>query len=49
MSCITTLNPSAISSRSADVALLPPALVFGVCFNIVGTLAILNGWNIFLT
>ena len=29
-------------------ALLPPALVFGLCFNIVGTLAILNDWNIFL-
>ena len=28
--------------------LLPPALVFGLCFNIVGTLAILNDWNIFL-
>ena len=29
-------------------ALLPPALVFGLCLNLVGTLAILNDWNIFL-
>ena len=28
--------------------LLPPALVFGLCLNLVGTLAILNDWNIFL-
>jgi hypothetical protein len=28
--------------------LLPPALVFGLCLNLVGTLAILNGWNMFL-
>ena len=29
-------------------AVLPPALVFGLCLNLVGTLAILNDWNIFL-
>ena len=28
--------------------LQPPALVFGLCLNLVGRLAILNGWNIFL-
>lgn len=31
------------------IALLPrPALVFGLCLNLVGTLAILNEWEIFL-
>ena len=29
-------------------AILPPALVFGLCLNLAGTLAILNDWNIFL-
>lgn len=28
--------------------MLVPALVFGLCLNLVGTLAILNGWEIFL-
>ena len=28
--------------------ILPPALIFGLCLNLVGTLAILNGWEIFL-
>ena len=28
--------------------LLPPAVVFGLCLNLVGTLAILNEWKIFL-
>lgn len=28
--------------------LLQPTLIFGLCLNLVGTLAILNGWDIFL-
>jgi len=45
-----TLGILALRGPSGDGldALLPPTLVFGLCLNLVGTLAILNDWNVFL-